>query len=144
MSRFYYLLTLSFLMVASSCKKDTNGDFPNVSFEEYIYINNPSSIDLQTIGGSIFQNRGGYKGLIIYRRYLNQNSADFAAYDLACPQHYDNDCGVLEESSDPNFVKCSCNGEEYLLFDGSPGTNAERALIPYPTTFDGSIIIVRN
>lgn len=137
------LLTALFLGVASACENSRNRDFPNVAFQEYIYLNNPASLDLQSVGGTIFHG-GGYSGLIIHRRYANNNSEDFAAYDRACPEHYAQNCGRLELSDDGIFAICPCEDEKYLIFDGAPGDGAELSLVPYRCTFDGSVIYVRN
>lgn len=142
-SRLSYILTLIFVTVASGCEKNNQRDFPVVSFDEYIYLNNPSNIELQSPGGAIY-NPGGYRGLIIFRRYANNDASDFAAFDRACPTHYQEDCSQLELSDDRVFAECPCHGEKYLLFDGSPGENAVISMVEYRCTFDGAIIRVRN
>ena len=142
MRNFCTLLTMVIVMVVSGCEKNNQRNFPNVGFEEYIYLNNPSNLPLQNIGGSI-THPGGYKGLIVFRRYL-QNANDFAAYDRGCPTHYKQECGQLELSDDGNFAVCPCGGEQYLLFDGSPSTDAKISLVEYATNYNGEIIVVRN
>ena len=149
-SRFYnmfknpfFLLTLFFLLVASSCKKNRANNFPSVSVEQYIYLNNATNFDLQFQGGAVYAD-GGLKGLIIYRRYNNSARDDFAAYDRACPVHFEEDCAQLEITDDKTFAKCSCGGEEYLLYDGSPTGGAQYGLVEYSAIFDGSIIYVKN
>jgi len=137
------LWTLSLFLVASGCKKNNNRDFPIVSFDEYIYLNNPSSLELLNIGGAI-SHSGGYRGLLIYRRFNNNDQNDFGAFDRACPAHYAQDCSVLEISDDRTFAECSCGGEKYLLFDGSPTADALTSLMEYRCTFDGVVIRIRN
>lgn len=137
------LLTCSFLVVASGCENSRNRDFPNVAFQEYVYLNNPASLPLQSVGGTIFHG-GGYSGLIVHRRYANNTSDDFAAYDRGCPEHYAQNCGRLEISDDGVFAECPCEGEKYLIFDGAPGEGAQLSLVPYRSTFDGSVIFIRN
>lgn len=135
--------TLILLGVASACKDDRIRDFPQVGFEEYIYLNNPSSAELRSPGGAIFHT-GGFRGLIIVRRFMNGNQRDFAAYDRACPQHFREDCSRLEFDEDNLFVKCPCHGEKYLLFDGSPSDDANISLFEYSATFNSSVVVVRN
>lgn len=141
--RLSLLLTLIFLSVASACKKNQQRDFPLVSFDQYIYLNNPSNIELQSPGGAVYFN-GGYRGLIIFRRYGNNQVDDFAAFDRACPKHYSEDCSQLELSDDRVFAECPCHGEKYLLFDGSPGEGATISMVEYRCTFDGAVIRARN
>jgi nitrite reductase/ring-hydroxylating ferredoxin subunit len=129
-------------MVASGCGENNQRNFPNISFEEYIYLNNPSNLPLQNVGGAV-THPGGYKGLIIYRRYFNNNN-DFAAYDRGCPTHYQDNCGQLILSNDGSFAECPCEGEKYLLFDGSPSTDATISLVPYQANLNGQVIVVRN
>lgn len=137
------LLTIILLSVASACEKNTQRDFPFISFDEYIYLNNPSNIELQNPGGAVIT-PGGYRGLIIFRRFINNDVRDFAAYDRACPTHYEEDCSLLELSEDRVFAECPCHGEKYLLFDGSPGEDAVISMVEYQCTFDGSLIRARN
>ena len=87
MRTFTVVLTLIVLGVASSCKKNETSYFPSVAFEQRVYLSNPSSFDLSVPGGWIYTD-GGYKGLIIYRRYLNGGQDDFIALDRGCPTHY--------------------------------------------------------
>ncbi|MCR9153043.1 MAG: hypothetical protein NXI09_02960 [Bacteroidetes bacterium] len=141
--RFLLLLTIILLSVASACEKNTQRDFPFISFDEYIYLNNPSNIELQNPGGAVITS-GGYRGLIIFRRFINNDVRDFAAYDRACPTHYEEDCSLLELSEDRVFAECPCHGEKYLLFDGSPGEDAVISMVEYQCTFDGSLIRARN
>ena len=94
--------TLLFVVVACGCKKNSTVFFPNIGFEQFVYLNNPSSFPINSPGGHIFT-EGGYRGLIVYRRTLNGNSGDFAVYDRACPDHFDEDCSVLEVSDDGNI-----------------------------------------
>lgn len=135
--------TSLFLIVASSCKKSQQSDFPNVNVEEYIYLNNPSSFDLDSPGGWIYHG-GGVKGLVVIRRFVNGGQDDFAVFDRACPEHFDEECSRLEVESDNTFLRCTCNGEKYLLFDGSPGDGASLGMKQYGTNFDGSVLRVFN
>ncbi len=141
--RLSYIWTLIFLSVASSCQKNNQRDFPIVSFDQYLYLNNPSNIELQNPGGAVYY-LGGYKGLIIFRRFANNDVRDFAAYDRACPTHYEEDCSLLELSDDRVYAECPCHGEKYLLFDGSPAEDAVISMVEYRCTFDGSVIRIRN
>lgn len=141
--RLLLIWTIILLSVASACEKNRQRDFPIVSFDQYIYLNNPSNIELQNPGGAIYFN-GGYRGLLIFRRFSNNDVRDFGAYDRACPSHYAEDCSLLELSEDRVYAECPCHGEKYLLFDGSPAENATISLMEYQCTFDGSVIRVRN
>lgn len=143
MKKAFNYLTVLFILVACACEKNRNRDFPNIAFEEFIYLNNPGNIELQHVGGATFH-QGGFKGLIIYRRYNNGSANDFAGYDRGCPEHYREDCSTLEFTDDKTFARCECHGEKYLLFDGSPADGATISLMEYRTTFSGNVITVQN
>jgi len=141
--RFLTLLTLLLFMVASGCRKSNNNAFPNVRVEEYVYLSNPSNFDLTAPGGWIYHT-GGYRGLIVYRRYVNGNQTDFGAYDRACPEHYADGCSKLDVDEDGTYAVCGCNGEKYLLLDGSPTGGGQYPLMEYPTNFDGQVLYISN
>jgi len=130
-------------MVACGCKKTQVNNFPNVPVEQYVYLNNPSNQALLNPGGWVYFT-GGYRGLIIYRRYFNNTANDFAVYDRACPEHFEQGCSILEVGSDDISAKCSCQQDEYILFDGSPSKDANRSLFPYRVLFDGEVLIISN
>ena len=136
-----YILTLIFLVVASSsCKKQTNESLiPNIAVNEYVYLKNPSSFNLQAQGGWIYNN-GGYAGLVVYRRYFAQQYNDFIAYDRACPLHFDQACGTLKVVDDI-YLDCPCTGHQYLLFDSQPLDGNSPQLRFYNTQFDGTNVI---
>lgn len=138
-----YILTALLLGVASGCKKNSRVYFPNVRFEEYIYLNNPSSFPITSPGGHIFHS-GGYRGLIIYRRTLNGTSDDFAIFDRACPEHFDEDCSVMDVSEDGLYAICPCNNERYFLLDGSPAKGASLPMHPYPGILNGDVLYISN
>lgn len=143
MRTFTILLTLIIGGVASSCKKNDSVYFPSVAFEQRIYLNNPSSFELNVPGGWIYAD-GGYKGLIIYRRYLNGGQDDFVALDRGCPTHYSESCGTLETTDDDLFAQCSCSEEKYLLFDGAPSDGANLGMRQYRVIRNGDVLYISN
>ncbi len=145
MNRFRILLTLTSLLImtALNCKKSENMTFPNVKVEEYVFLNSPSNFNLTTPGGWIYHT-GGYKGLIVYRRSINNPSSDFGAYDRACPEHYSKNCATMHINPDGIYAECDCNGEKYLLLNGSPAEGSRYSLIQYQVSFDGQVLSIFN
>ncbi len=137
------VLTLAMVLVASGCGKSRPDNFPDVAFETYVYLNNPSNNALKQPGGWVYHD-GGYRGLIIYRRQLTGGPEDFGVYDRGCPQHITDNCGYLEISDDDLFAECPCSGEEYLLLDGSPVNNSEFGLKMYPASLNSGVLYIRN
>lgn len=131
------------LGVASGCKKKQNDYFPSVAFEQHIYLSNPSSFDLSVPGGWIYS-EGGYKGLIIYRRYLNGGQDDFVAFDRGCPSHFSESCGTLVVTDDDIYAQCKCDDAQYMLFDGSPGKGAKLPLRQYQVVRNGDVLYISN
>lgn len=137
------ILTVFLILVAPGCKKSQQFYFPDVPFEEYIYLSNPSNQDLQHPGGWVYH-PGGYKGLIVFRRHLQGGAQDFGVYDRGCPEHYSEDCGRLEVSDDELYAVCPCDGARHLLIDGSPGQGARYPLRTYRVSLNGNVLYVRN
>lgn len=146
MRRQSYILTILLVVVASfSCKKQAQESLiPNVTVNELVYLSNPSSFNLQVQGGWIY-NQGGYRGLVVYRRYFTQQYNDFIAYERACPEHFADDCGRMKIVDDI-FLECPCTGHQYLLFDGQPMDGSAYPIRFYNTQFDAQsgIISITN
>ena len=97
----------------SDCKKD-NSTIPNVSVDIYIYLTQPSNVNLNSVGGWVYVS-GGVKGIIVFRK----STTEFAAYERACP--YDPDAGAAKidvDSSGVIGVDNNC-GSKFSLFDNS-------------------------
>lgn len=142
---FVLVLTAICLGVACSCEKNNEVYFPNVGFEEYVYLTNPGNQALQNVSGYIYH-PGGYKGLIVFRRSYDpvEPENDFIAFDRACPEHYDEDCGTLEVDEDAVFAVCDCNNEKYLLYDGAPSEGASLPLRQYRVILNNNVLVISN
>ena len=51
----------------ASCKKDNDGNVPITGVDILIYVNNPSYINLNAVGGWVYIT-GGVRGIIVYRK----------------------------------------------------------------------------
>lgn len=137
---FKFALVLMVLPFFSNCSNNTpNTVIPNVYVEVLLNINEPSSFDLQPIGGWLYYN-GGSNGLIIYRA----GSTDFKCFDRHSTYKVDDYCQVSVDSSGFKLVD-TCSGSEFSIFDGSViKAPANIPLKQYPTSFDGTYITIRN
>ncbi len=138
MRKGHFILTIvGCLSALTGCKKQNEFyDIPNVAISEFIYLSNPTNFDLQVQGGHVYR-QAGYRGLIIYRRYVNGDDNDFVAYERACPIHYSEPCSTMKVVDDLTIV-CECDAKEYSLFDGSPYVdNPSPSVKFYRSTFDG-------
>lgn len=137
--KLFFILPFFFL----ACNDDLPQQIPNVFVNEYVYLSNPSSQPINFIGGSIYH-QGGYRGLVIYRRYMNGDSNDWAAYEQACPDHYSRDCGLLEVDDDI-YLKCPCDDTRFLMFDGTV-TEGESTypVLQYKVNWQGDKLHITN
>lgn len=135
------VLLPAFLFINSRCKKE-NDSIPNVSVDLYIYLSQPSSINLNSVGGWIYAD-GGVKGLIIYRR----SNDEFAAYERACP--YDPNEGnasIVVDSSNIIGVDRNCGSKFNLLDNSILNGPTTRSLKAYRADYDasGAVLHVYN
>lgn len=65
---------LIFFLNSSSCKKDETNDIAQNYVDFTLYINEPSNIALNAVGGWAYVN-AGTKGIIIYRRSQTEFTA---------------------------------------------------------------------
>ncbi len=137
---FKLVIILSFFPFFSECSKNNpNTVIPNVFVDVNININEPSSFDLQPIGGWLYIN-GGSNGLVIY----HSNVDEFKCFDRHSTYNVDAWCKVNVDSTGFKLVD-PCSGSEFSVLDGSViKAPATIGLKQYPTTFDGTFITIRN
>lgn len=131
------ILTMPFF---SNCAKENpNNVVPNVYVDVILNINEPSSFNLQPIGGWMYYN-GGSNGLIIY----HANAEEFKCFDRQSTYNVSDWCQVSIDST--GFVLAdTCSGSQFSIFDGSVlRAPATIPLKQYYTTFDGTFITIRN
>ncbi len=131
------LLTLPFF---SNCSKNNpNTVIPNVYVDVQLNINEPSSFDLQPVGGWMYYN-GGSNGLLVYRANLDE----FKCYDRQSTYEVNNWCTVQVDSTGFTLID-TCSHSEFSIFDGTVSKGpATIPLKQYPTSFDGTYIRITN
>ena len=141
-SAYHYSIYWVFLlgMVMISCKKDKNQQhIPYVDVNITKNIDNPDMIDIKTIGGWTYLT-GGSKGILLYRK----DQQTIMAYDRHSPYRPEDGCRVSVDSTDV-FAMDPCSQSRFLLTDGFPVEGpADRPLLQYNTTFNGSILFITN
>lgn len=90
---------------------------PAVSFNVYPYS---QDYKLGTISGYKIFPLQGYAGIIVY----HHTNDEFLAFDLACPNDFQNGCSVEYKSSEL-ILECKCCGTTFSIFDGYPRNNAD-------------------
>ena len=134
---------LSLFVIASGCNSTSvQYDIPEPLVDETIYLSDPSSFNLTVIGGQLVIPNAGHGGILIYRRYFDQEYYDFAAYELACPYHWNDGCGLLTSSMGDLYLTCGCDDHKYQALDGpSIDTSYPLPVKEFSCQFDGGNII---
>ena len=136
-SRAFGLGVLSVLLFFS-CVKNSNHPVPSIPFDMTIDINLPSYNALIGVGSYAYVN-GGSKGIILYRRSIDE----FVAFDRHSPMDPQGTCAWPLYPSIDNFLllKDTCSGATFSLYDGSPVSGSEFGLRQYQTLFNGSNLV---
>ncbi|MEW6469288.1 MAG: hypothetical protein AB1458_10200 [Bacteroidota bacterium] len=126
--------------VLAACNREKD-EVPDVHVDFYINTTDPGFIDLNSVGGWVYVT-GGSKGIIIYRKSVNE----FMAYDRHCTYQPSNACSRCEVDTTNNlFVFDNCCGSKFLITDGSVQQGpAHVPLKAYRTSFDGLMLHVYN
>ncbi len=136
------IATLLFLIwTFNSCKKDsTNNSVPNTAVDIYLYANNPSFINISTVGGWVYIT-GGVRGILLYRKSTNE----IMAYDRNCTYQSSQTCATVVVDNTNIIAKDTCCGSRFSIYDGSVLQNpAVMPLKAYNTTFDGNTLHIYN
>ena len=142
MRNFCCFLLLTFVLIFSlSCRKEEkNNVLPNVSVDVYIYINNPSYINLTVVGGWVYVG-GGIRGILVYRK----SSSEFIAFERNCTYQPDDPCSTVVVDKSAIIAVDTCCHSEFLLTDGSViKAPASVPLKVYRNTYDGNVLHIYN
>jgi nitrite reductase/ring-hydroxylating ferredoxin subunit len=136
--KFRNLILTVALICFISCK-DSN-TVQGTYVDTYIYLSEPTSVQLNAVGGWIYS-AGGLKGLIIYRRSTNE----FTAYDRQCTYDPNESCSILQVLSATLTVVDSCCGSQFSIVNGGVTKGpASQSMIQYRTTYDGNSVHIFN
>jgi hypothetical protein len=134
MRKHLIIILLSLIVfLLPDCKKD-NSTIPNVSVDIYLYLTQPSNINLNSTGGWVYVS-GGVKGIIVFRKSISE----FAAYERDCPYDPNASAAIVSVDSSGAFgVDYNC-GSKYSLFDNSILNGpATRGLKAYYTEYNST------
>jgi hypothetical protein len=123
-----------------SCKKNQQY-VPNVYVNLEVYVNDPQNSVLTTTGGWKYFD-GGYHGLLVYRKGLNE----FVVFDRTCPYQPEEANSIVAVDTSNNIIlKDQHCGSQFLLNDGTPISGD--AVVPlkiYRNVFDGTTLRITN
>ena len=106
------------LLLSVSCKKENYNQqigIPHYDVDQYVLLNNPTSITLNAVGGFLYQS-GGSRGIVVYHRTYDE----YVAFDRHCTWQPQETCGqVVIDSSTSVILNCPCCDSRFSLIDGS-------------------------
>lgn len=108
--------TILLLIPIFSCKKnDVNASFPTVPVNITIYLTTYPYTQLNSIGNHAYVTNAGYRGIVIYRKSLDE----FAAFDRACPYDPTASGSLLDVEASGLIMADGKCGSKFSLYDGS-------------------------
>ena len=136
-----FLLTSFLIFNSSSCDLDNDHPVPLVLVDFNIDVTTTQYINLNYIGGWEYV-KGGYKGLVIYRKSLDE----FVVFDRTCTYDPLDECSRIEVEESGLFMVDSCCMSRFLILDGSTTGDGPATiwLKQYRTQFDGQFLRVYN
>jgi len=131
-------ILIAFSFANSSCKKDEkSSSISQVPVDFYLYLNEPSNVALNAIGGWMYVN-AGTKGVLIYR----QSTTGFTALERNCPYDPNEDCSLIEVYSGISAID-SCCKSQFSIYDGSIINGpAAQSLYRYNSVLNGNVLHV--
>src|ERR1019366_3984455 len=135
------------IISVAGCKKNNNNSnssgVPLVAVNISLYINNPSYLNLNAVGGWVYVPNIGVRGLLVYRA----SSTDFKAYDRNCTYKSTSayPCATVSVDATKITAVDSCCKSKFSIVDGSVENGpATFPLKAYNTTFDGNVLNIFN
>ncbi len=136
---FIAVFIVSLIFFNSACKKDDNHDVAQYYVDFTLYLNQPSNIALNAVGGWLYV-AAGTKGIIIYRR----SQTEFTALERNCTFDPNASCSIVEVVGGITSID-SCCTSRFSIYDGSVLNGpATQPLYQYNTYFDGVALRVYN
>ena len=133
---------INLLLLLSACNSGPMDDpIPIASFPDIVVdINLPSNIRLRTDGG-FKEEKGGVRGIIIYR----VNAFSFQAYERNCSFHPNDACATVNVHSSGLYMTDPCCNSNFSFTDGSPaGGQAWQPLRRYRTQVSGTTLTISD
>lgn len=136
------VLSLIMLLCFAQCKEKQNGLIPYVAINTSIGINQPSYANLLPIGGYVYLNGYGARGLIIYHKDVNE----YVAYDRNCTFNgFATSCNTLTVNQSLGQAQDTCCGSSFSLYTGQVINGpANAGMVQYQTELSGQLLYIYN
>ena len=103
-----------FLMLDSCDKKQEDNSCGYVPVDITLYLNDPSNVKLNVVGGFIYLN-GGVRGIVVYRR----GPEEYVALERNCTYDCNNACSTIRMEASGSTLIDTCCGSRFQAYDGS-------------------------
>lgn len=128
------------LLLLWSCKKNNN-NIPDIYVDEYLYLSQPAYVNLNAIGGFIYLNNSGSRGIIVYRKTIDE----FVALDRNCTYDPSAICATVIVDNTNFFAEDTCCKSKFQINNGQVVNGpASLPLKAYQTEFNGNVLHVFN
>jgi uncharacterized protein YuzB (UPF0349 family) len=130
------LFILTILVMFVGCTKNNQHPVPYFNFDANVNLTLPSYSSLQGVGGWAYVTGTGSKGVVVYRRSVNE----FVAFDRHSPAPDGFDCETGLTVDEDNFLILNdpCSNARFSLYDGSViDGDTEWGLRQYLTNYNG-------
>lgn len=141
MQKIPFIVILVFSLNFYSCEKQIPDQvIPFTIVSEDILLTNLQYINLSNIGGFVYFNQAGYRGLIIY----HEGNGVYRVFERACSYDPRSDCSPVEVDESTLYMKHTCCSSTFD-FNGNPtGGPASVELLQYSAYLDGNYLKIRN
>lgn len=129
------------LLTFSRCEHEgPNPVIPLVPVDFAINLTLQKYMPLLNIGGYVYENEEGYKGIIIYRESTDR----YLAIERACAYQPRTACEVVKVDESGFFLIDECCGSTFDFRGNPTGAPATQSLLLYSTFLDGNFLTIRN
>ena len=113
---------------------------PYTIVNEDILLTNLQYLNLSNMGGYVYLNEAGYRGLIIY----HEGNDVYRVFERACSYDPRSDCGPVEVDQSTLFMKHTCCSSTFDFHGNPTGGPASVDLLQYSAYVDGNYLKIRN
>ncbi|MEQ8245366.1 hypothetical protein [Fulvivirga sp.] len=142
MSKLKHLIWITLLFVCSCDDNLGQDQIPIADFQDVVInLTLPEYRDLNRDGMSIYLNRGGLRGLILYR----ENASSYIAFERTCSYLPNEACANVEISTSLLSMRDPCCGSTFSFPTGQPTSGPARFnLRIYETQLDGNVLTITD
>ncbi len=136
-----YVFLIIYSLSLTACEEETpRTAVPLVPVEFTINLTLQEYMPLLMVGGYVYIEHEGYKGIIIYK----EGNDRYRAIERTCTYQPRNPCEIVSVDDSGFFLIDSCCGSTFD-FQGNPtGDPAKQPLLMYNTYLDGHFLTITN